>query len=72
MQEFALQPGDRLLFVTDGMLERNAAKVDVERLMKAGAGLHARDAVQTLIKAVLRACEGNLRDDAAAMCLDWH
>ena len=29
VQQFPLEPGDRLVFVTDGMLERNAARLDV-------------------------------------------
>jgi serine phosphatase RsbU (regulator of sigma subunit) len=72
VQELALRAGDRLVFVTDGMLERNAASVDIGKLMEAGAGLHPREAVQHLIRAVLHAVDGELADDAAALCLDWH
>jgi stage II sporulation SpoE-like protein len=71
-QPLPLQPGDRLMFVTDGMLERNAADVDIGELMEEGAELHPREAVQHLIRAVLRAVDGELADDAAALCLDWH
>jgi serine phosphatase RsbU (regulator of sigma subunit) len=71
-QPLPLLPGDRIMFVTDGMLERNAASVDIGELMEAGAGLHPREAVQHLIRAVLHAVDGELADDAAALCLDWH
>ena len=60
------------MFVTDGMLERNAASLDIEVLMEAGAAMHPREAVQHLIRAVLNAVDGELKDDAAAMCIDWH
>ena len=72
MQPLPLTPGDRLMFVTDGMLERNAASLDIGVLMEAGAQMHPREAVQHLIRAVLNAVDGELKDDAAAMCLDWH
>jgi serine phosphatase RsbU (regulator of sigma subunit) len=72
VQRLSLEPGDRLMFLTDGMLERNAASVDLGALMVQGAGLHPREAVQHLVQAILEAAGGELEDDAAAMCLDWH
>jgi serine phosphatase RsbU (regulator of sigma subunit) len=72
VQSLPLAPGDRLMFVTDGMLERNAASLDIGVLMAAGAEMHPREAVQHLIRAVLHAVDGELKDDAAAMCIDWH
>jgi serine phosphatase RsbU (regulator of sigma subunit) len=71
-QTLELEPGDRLLFVTDGMLERNAASVNIEELIAETAALHPREAVQSLIRAVVDAAGGELRDDATVMCLDWH
>jgi hypothetical protein len=44
----------------------------VEALLVEGAGLHPREAVQHLVRAILEAADGELKDDAAAMCLDWH
>jgi serine phosphatase RsbU (regulator of sigma subunit) len=35
-----LQPGDRLMFLTDGMLERNVATVDLGALLVAAADMH--------------------------------
>jgi serine phosphatase RsbU (regulator of sigma subunit) len=72
VQRLPLRPGDRLMFLTDGMLERNAATVDIEALLAAGAEMHPREAVQHLLQAVLEEADGELTDDAAAMCLDWH
>jgi serine phosphatase RsbU (regulator of sigma subunit) len=72
VQPLSLEPGDRLIFLTDGMLERNAASVDLGALMLQGADLHPREAIQHLVQAILEAAGGELKDDAAAMCVDWH
>ncbi len=71
-QPVTLRTGDRLVFLTDGMLERNAADLDVDAAVRASAGLHPREAVQHLTEAVLDASGGVLQDDAAVLCLDWH
>ncbi len=71
-QPLALRPGDRLMFLTDGMLERNAAGVDIAQLLARSAAMHPREAVRDLVQAVQTATGGVLRDDATAMCLDWH
>ena len=72
VQPLPLEPGDRLIFFTDGMLERNAKELDLHACISDTAEMHARETVQHLTKAVLTACGGQLRDDAAVMCLDWH
>jgi serine phosphatase RsbU (regulator of sigma subunit) len=72
VQPLPLEPGDRLMFVTDGMLERNAASVDIRTLMVEGAQMHPREAVQHVVHALLEAADGELTDDATAMCVDWH
>ena len=72
VQEIELRPGDRLVFLTDGMLERNAADVDVPAILAANRHLHPREAVQELTRAVVEACGGALRDDGTVLCLDWH
>jgi serine phosphatase RsbU (regulator of sigma subunit) len=72
VQRLGLAPGDRFLFLTDGMLERNAACLDVPALVGAGADHHPREAIQHLMTAVLEAAGGELKDDATALCLDWH
>jgi hypothetical protein len=41
------------MFLTDGALERAAAKLDMEALVAAGAEMHPREAVQHLVRALL-------------------
>jgi serine phosphatase RsbU (regulator of sigma subunit) len=71
VQALDLEPGDRLMFVTDGVLERRAAAVDLHRIFAAGRADHPREAVQRLVQAAVRASGGELTDDATALCLDW-
>jgi serine phosphatase RsbU (regulator of sigma subunit) len=72
VQALPLEVGDRLVFVTDGMLERDAERVNIAAILTASMDMHAREAVQHLTQAVLQASGGQLRDDATALCLDWH
>ena len=60
------------MFVTDGMLEREAARMNIAAILTASMNMHAREAVQHLTQAVLQASGGQLRDDATALCLGWH
>src|SRR3954453_9722806 len=71
-QTLPLEAGDRLLFLTDGVLERRAARVDVRAMLLGSADEHPREAVQLLIRAAVEASGGRLQDDATALCLDWH
>lgn len=72
VQALDLEPGDRFVFLTDGMLERNAAGLDTAAILADTRDLHPREAVQHLTREVLQAGGGELRDDATALCLDWH
>jgi serine phosphatase RsbU (regulator of sigma subunit) len=72
VQQLDLEPGDRIVFVTDGMLERNAADVDLPAAITDTADLHPREVVHSLGREVLRATGGRLRDDATVLCLDWY
>lgn len=72
VQSLALEPGDRIVFVTDGMLERHAAELDVHTTLRDTAHLHPREVVHALGAAVLRVTGGNLRDDATVFCVDWY
>jgi len=72
VQRLSLDPGDRLMFFTDGIIERNTTEVDLEATLTASADMHAREAVQHIIHAILRATDGALNDDATALCVDWH
>ena len=72
VQPFPLEPGDRVVFLTDGMLERNAAALDVAAALADSVDLHPREVVHRLGAAVLHATGGDLRDDATMVCLDWY
>jgi serine phosphatase RsbU (regulator of sigma subunit) len=67
-----LRPGDRLVFLTDGMVERNAAGVDLPAAIVETRSLHPREAVRELADRVLQQTGGHLSDDATVLCLDWH
>ncbi|MDX6573313.1 MAG: hypothetical protein QOC86_2469 [Gaiellales bacterium] len=72
VQSLPLAPGDRLVFITDGMLERDTLDIDIGILLEEGAEMHPREAVQQLIRALLEVTGGKLTDDATVLCLDWH
>ncbi|MCS0603448.1 serine/threonine-protein phosphatase [Streptomyces sp. LP11] len=71
-QRLHLEPGDRLVLITDGMRERAAATVDLPALIHETRDEHPREVVRTLTAAVHSACRGVLPDDATTLVLDWH
>lgn len=68
----ALENEDRLVLVTDGMLERHAAGLDLAQEILATRSLHPREAVRALADRVLAVAGGDLSDDATVVCLDWY
>ncbi|MGZ4614010.1 MAG: PP2C family protein-serine/threonine phosphatase [Actinomycetes bacterium] len=70
--EVMLEPGDRVVFVTDGMLERNAAALDLIAEIRQTRSLHARETTRQLADNVLEVTGPTLADDATLMVLDWH
>ncbi|WP_443054367.1 PP2C family protein-serine/threonine phosphatase [Streptomyces sp. IBSBF 2435] len=72
VQRLDLRPGDRLVMLTDGMLERNGAGPDLSDLIVRTRVLHPREAARTLIAAIVDANQARLEDDATVICLDWH
>src|SRR5215208_3986207 len=70
VQVLPLEVGDRLMFVTDGMLERDAARMNIAAILTASMNMHAREAVQHLTQVVLEASDGQLRYGAMSR-LAW-
>jgi serine phosphatase RsbU (regulator of sigma subunit) len=68
----ALEPGDRLLMVTDGYLDRLEGRLDVEKFLRASLDRHPRQVTRELGRAVREVTGGRLQDDATALCLDWY
>ncbi|MEX2660213.1 MAG: PP2C family protein-serine/threonine phosphatase, partial [Acidimicrobiales bacterium] len=71
-QAVTLHPGDRLILLTDGILERNATTLDVAEALQEMTDLHPREVVHAFARAVLEETGGNLQDDATLLCLDWY
>ncbi|MEH0985560.1 PP2C family protein-serine/threonine phosphatase [Micromonospora sp. CPCC 205556] len=67
-----LRPGDRLILLTDGMLERGAAHLDLPARLPDLTELHPREVVRVLGDAVLDVAGPTLPDDACMLVLDWH
>jgi hypothetical protein len=73
-----LNPGDRLLLFTDGITEahrRGEREFGYRRLTSLLAEhdeLTPPELVRHLTRAVNESCNGQLSDDATAVCLDWH
>lgn len=72
VQHLQLLPNDRLVLLTDGMYEREAAEAEIELLLGTLDHLHPRAAAQALTAAVLNVCGGAIRDDATVLLLDWY
>ena len=70
--DLQLEPGDRFVIVTDGMLERRAAALPLTALLEQTRTLHPREATRRLADAVLEVAGPQLADDATMLVLDWH
>jgi serine phosphatase RsbU (regulator of sigma subunit) len=77
-QEFAVQPGDRLLVVSDGVVDATVqssryGEQALERAMRQTRLVPPGEAVRLLLSDVIEQHGGQvgLDDDAVAVCLDW-
>lgn len=82
-EQLQLEPGDRYVFVSDGVLEaapdgeetRRGEEFGEQRLqgvILATAEQPPHEAVRILLRAVGDYRQGALHDDATVLCLDWH
>lgn len=77
--ELSLQPGDRVLLYTDGVVEARSPEGEefgLERLIdqvvrESGSGLLASEVLRRLVHACLQFQGGRLRDDATMLLLEW-
>lgn len=77
LQHWQLVPGDRLVFVSDGVLEaapdsgQPLGEARVMDLIGATAAVPPTEVVRLIIHGVLDHRSGPLRDDASVVCIDW-
>ncbi|MFC4492864.1 PP2C family protein-serine/threonine phosphatase [Streptomyces ovatisporus] len=71
LQTLDLRKGDRLVLITDGMLEPGGDPRSLSRLIEETATQHPRDAVRAFTRSVLHATGHDPRDDATVLCLEW-
>ncbi len=78
LHSFQLQPGDRLVLLTDGITEahrRGEREFGYRRLAALLAehrDLEPPELVRHITRTVSESCAGVLNDDATVVCLDWH
>ncbi|MEW9551707.1 PP2C family protein-serine/threonine phosphatase [Nonomuraea sp. NPDC050783] len=79
LMQYQLEPGDRLLFYTDGIVEARSPRGEVfglERFVDfvvrhEADGVSAPETLRRLIQAIMRHQDGRLDDDATVMTIEW-
>jgi hypothetical protein len=76
VQEFQLQPGDRLFLLSDGVFEAVTGQTRygeeaLRQFVRKTRALAPLDAVRGLLADLLEHVGEDLTDDAVAVCLDW-
>jgi serine phosphatase RsbU (regulator of sigma subunit) len=72
LQRAQLEPDDRLVLLTDGMLERNAAEARIPDLLSQISDLPPGRQCRHLPARCSRPPGGQLLDDATVLILDWY
>jgi serine phosphatase RsbU (regulator of sigma subunit) len=67
-----LEQGDRVVLMTDGMVEQGATALDMPGIIAETHALHPREAVRELSDRVIEAVGQSLADDATVLCVDWN
>jgi serine phosphatase RsbU (regulator of sigma subunit) len=76
-ERFQLRPGDRLVLISDGIVEAKPVGGDplgeagLHALLRDMGDLSAVETVRKVTAAVVAHRAGDLQDDATAVCLDW-
>ena len=76
--QFTLEPGDRLFLISDGVTDAGPARAEpfgeqrLQGLLLATAGDPPHEAVRHVLHTISEYQQDNFRDDATALCLDWH
>jgi serine phosphatase RsbU (regulator of sigma subunit) len=75
-QQVRLEPGDRLILVSDGVhaavsAGRSYGEDALRRLVARTRAMTPLDVVRTLVGELRAYVAGELDDDAAVVCLDW-
>ena len=78
--EMSLQPGDRVLLYTDGVVEARSPQGEefgLDRLLdllirESASGLLANEVLRRLVRTCLEFQGGRLRDDATLLLLEWN
>jgi hypothetical protein len=77
-ERLELHPGDRLLFTSDGVIEAGPSRAQpfgddrLDTLLLATAQYPPHEAVRHILQTVSDYEQGEFRDDATVLCLDWH
>ena len=77
-ERMQLEPGDRLILVSDGILDASPVggkpfgDARLHELLGSAKGASATETVRLITSEVVKHRAGQLQDDATAVCLDWH